>query len=157
MRSRVRSRTHGSVGSREHKLPLTRQIMAFKVTQGNVDDRAPVPDLVATLVGKLVGDKGYISQALTDELIEKGLQLITRIKKNMKNKLITLVDKILLRKRAIIESVNDQLKNISQIEHTRHRSVWTFMANILGGLIAYAMQPKKPSIAKTADPLLDMR
>lgn len=133
------------------------EIMAFKVTQGNVDDRAPVPDLVATLVGKLVGDKGYISQALTDELIEKGLQLITRIKKNMKNKLITLVDKILLRKRAIIESVNDQLKNISQIEHTRHRSVWNFMANILGGLIAYAMQPKKPSIAKTVDPLLDMR
>ena len=90
--------------------------MAFKVTQGNVDDRKPVPDLVATLVGKLVGDKGYISQALTDDLIEKGLQFITRVKKNMKNKLITLVDKMLLRKRAIIESVNDQLKNISQIE-----------------------------------------
>ena len=61
----------------------------------------------------------------------------------MKNKLITLVDKLLLRKRAIIESVNDQLKNISQIEHTRHRSLWNFMANILGGLIAYALQPKK--------------
>jgi hypothetical protein len=122
------------------------EIMAFKLTAGNVDDRKPVPNLVKDLIGKLVGDKGYISQELFDRLYHQGLQLITKIKKNMKNKLMSVADKLLLRKRAIIESVNDQLKNISQIEHTRHRSVWNFAVNILAGLCAYILQPKKPSI-----------
>lgn len=122
------------------------ELMAFKVTAGNVDDRNPVLDLMQNLVGKVFGDKGYISKFLSEGLLEKGTQLITRVRKNMKNKLISTADKLLLRKRSIIETVNDQLKNISQIEHTRHRSVWNFMVNILGGLIAYALQPKKPSI-----------
>lgn len=122
------------------------ELMAFKVTAANVDDRKPVPNLVKDLFGKLFGDKGYISQKLFDKLIGQGLQLITKIKKNMKNKLMVLTDKILLRKRAIIETVNDQLKNISQIEHTRHRSIFNFMGNILAALIAYMLQPKKPSL-----------
>jgi hypothetical protein len=122
------------------------ELMAFKVTRGNVDDRKPVPDLVKGLVGKLIGDKGYLSQPLFEQLYEQGLQLITKIKKNMKNKLMPIIDKVLLRKRAIIESVNDQLKNISQIEHTRHRSPWNFIVNLLCGLCAYALQPKKPSM-----------
>lgn len=130
------------------------ELMAFKLTSGNVDDREPVSDLVNNLIGKLIGDKGYISQKLFDELLGQGLQLITRIKKNMKNKLMPLLDKLLLRKRAVIESVNDQLKNISQIEHTRHRSVWNFMANILAALCAYALQPKKPSIRVQMQPLV---
>ena len=83
------------------------------------------------LFGKLFGDKGYISQKLFDELFGRGLQLITKIKKNMKNKLMPMMDKILLRKRSIIETINDQLKNISQIEHTRHRSPVGFMVNLL--------------------------
>jgi len=119
------------------------ELMAFKITKGNVDDREPVHALVKGLVGKLVGDKGYISNNLFLELWNDGLQLITKIKKNMKNKLMPLVDKILLRKRAVIESVNDQLKNISQIEHTRHRSVWNFACNVVAGLCAYSLQPKK--------------
>lgn len=122
------------------------ELMAFKLTKGNVDDRVAVVDLVKDLIGKLVGDKGYISQELFHQLYQQGLQLITRIRKNMKNKLMPLKDKILLRKRAVIESVNDQLKNISQIEHTRHRSIWNFIINILSALIAYSLQPKKPSI-----------
>lgn len=122
------------------------EIMAVKITAANVDDRKPVPDLVRHLIGKLFGDKGYLSQKLFDELSSNGLQLVTRLKKNMQNKLIPLIDRILLRKRALIETVNDQLKNISQIEHTRHRSVWNFMVNILGALIAYCLQPKKPSL-----------
>ena len=122
------------------------ELMAFKVTAANVDDREPVPDLVKNLVGKLIGDRGYISQPLFEELYQKGLQLVTRIRKNMKNKLMLLADKILLRKRAIIESVNDQLKNISQVEHTRHRSVFNFAVNILAALAAYVLQPKKPSL-----------
>lgn len=130
------------------------ELMSFKVTPGNVDDRKPVPNLMRTLIGKLIGDKGYISQKLHDILLEKSIQLITRVKKNMKNKLMPLIDKLLLRKRAVIESVNDQLKNISQIEHTRHRSVWNFITNLLGALIAYSLQPKKPSIRASMQNLL---
>jgi len=122
------------------------ELMAFKLTAGNRDDRKPVPDLVKHLTGKLFGDKGYISQELFEKLFKKGLQLVTRLKGNMKNKLMPIIDKLLLRKRSLIETVNDQLKNISQIEHTRHRSVWNFMVNILGALAAYALQPKKPSL-----------
>ena len=122
------------------------EIMAFKLTQATTDDREPVPSLTENLIGKLVGDRGYISQKLFDALFEKGLQLITKIKKNMKNKLMPLFDKLLLRKRAVKESVNDQLKNISQIEHSRHRSINNFMVNLLSGIAAYALQPKKPSL-----------
>jgi len=120
--------------------------MVFTLTAGNVDDRKPVPDLVKFLEGKLFGDKGYISQALFEKLYQQGLQLVTRLKSNMQNKLMPFIDKLLLRKRALIEAVNDQLKNISQVEYTRHRSIWNFMANILGALVAYALQPNKPSL-----------
>ena len=98
------------------------------------------------LWGKLFGDKGYISQALFEKLFEQGVQLITPISKNMKNRLMPVMDKLLLRKRSLIETVNDQLKNISQIEHTRHRSVYNIMVNLVAALIAYTMQPKKPSL-----------
>jgi|SRR5215813_7608779 len=122
------------------------ELMAYKVTTGNTDDRIPVEKMTKDLQGKLFGDRGYISQKLFDTLYQKGLQLITKIKKNMKNKLMLLFDKLLLRKRAIIESVNDQLKNISQIEHSRHRSVNNFMVNLMSGLAAYCLQPQKPSL-----------
>jgi len=132
------------------------ELLAFKLTPGNVDDRKPVPEMASDLFGKLIGDKGYISQKLFDELFGNGVQLITKIRKNMKNILMPIVDKILLRKRALIETVNDQLKNISQIEHTRHRSVYNFMVNIVAGLIAYTWQPKKPSLnlSQISDELL---
>ena len=122
------------------------ELLAVKLTPANVDDREPVPEMTRDLWGKLFGDKGYISQKLFDLLFDQSLQLITKIKKNMRNKLMPLLDKLLLRKRAIIETVNDQLKNISQIEHTRHRSMAGFMLNLLGGLIAYTYQDKKPSL-----------
>jgi hypothetical protein len=91
-------------------------------------------------------DKGYISSNLFKDLLNQNLKLITRLKSNMKNKLMDLSEKIILRKRAIIESVNDQLKNISQIEHSRHRSPSNFLVNLLSGLIAYSHQKKKPSL-----------
>lgn len=122
------------------------ELLAFKVTPANVDDRTPLPDLAKGLMGKIFDDKGYISQKLFDQLYRKGLQLVTKIKKNMKNKLMPLIDKILLRKRAIIESVIDQLKNISQIEHSRHRSIINFSVNLVAGLAAYSLQDKKPSL-----------
>jgi hypothetical protein len=123
------------------------EILACQITPGNVDDRKPVPALCKRLFGKLVADRGYISQPLFKQLLETfNVQLITRLKKNMKNRLMALIDKLLLRKRAIIESVVDQLKNISQIEHTRHRSPINAFINIIAGLIAYCHQPKKPSL-----------
>jgi hypothetical protein len=74
------------------------------------------------------------------------IQLITSLRRNMKNILMPLMDKILLRKRSLIETVNDQLKNIAQVEHTRHRSVLNFAVNLVAGLISYARQPKKPTL-----------
>ncbi len=122
------------------------ELLAFRLTPGNVDDRRPVPEMVKGLFGKLFADKGYVSQPLFEMLFEDGIQLITRLKTNMKNRLVSMFDKIMLRKRAVIESVVDQLKNVSQIEHTRHRSVANCMVNIVAGLIAYTWREKKPSL-----------
>jgi len=122
------------------------ELLSVKVTPGNVDDRAPVPTMTDSLWGKLYGDKGYLSQALFDELREKNITLITNIRRNMKPRLMALWDKLMLRKRFLIETVFDQLKNISQIEHSRHRSVTSFMVHLVAGLIAYTFQPEKPSL-----------
>ncbi len=122
------------------------EIMAFKLTDSRTDDRACVDDLTNGLTGELVGDKGCIKKALSESLFNRGLKLITRIRKNMKAKLMLLQDKVLLRERGIIETVNDQLKNTSQIEHTRHRLKYDFLVNILCGIIAYGLQPKKPKL-----------
>ncbi len=122
------------------------EILSFAITQANVDDRKPVPYLAKDLFGKLFGDRGYISQSLFEDLFSKGLHLITTLKSNMKNKFMALQDRLLLRKRFIIETINDQLKNISQIEHSRHRSPINFLLNLLAGLAAYQLQPKKPSL-----------
>ncbi len=121
-------------------------MLACCLTAGNSDDRRPVPKLVKRLFGKLFGDKGYLSQALFELLWEHGVQLITKIKSTMKNRLMDMADKLWQRQRAVIESIIDQLKNVSQIEHTRHRSLANFMVNVVCGLIAYSHQPKKPSL-----------
>lgn len=122
------------------------ELLAVQLTPGNTDDRKPVPHLTHKMFGKLFGDKGYISADLFHSLWERGVHLITFLKRNMKNALMPLMDKILLRKRSLIETVNDQLKNIAQIEHTRHRSVLNFMVNLVAGLISYTRQPKKPTL-----------
>lgn len=121
-------------------------LLACQITPGNVDDRKPLPHLARRLFGKLLGDKGYLSQRLFEALFAQGLELLTPLKKNMRNRLLPLSDKWLLRHRAIIETINDQLKNISQIEHSRHRSPTNFLVNVICGLIAYSHQPKKPSL-----------
>lgn len=122
------------------------EIMSFKLTKANVDDRKVVNDLTKNLTGKLVGDKGYISEKLFLKLLKKGLHLITKMKKNMKNKLIPLSDKILLKSRGIIESVIGQLKNICQIEHSRHRNTTNFFVNMISGIAAYNFKAKKPQL-----------
>jgi hypothetical protein len=123
---------------------------SFCLTPGNVEDRQPVPQLARQarrLFGKLFGDKGDISQAFTEQLIvEHGVHLVTLLRKTMRNRLMEVSDKLLLRTRAVIDSSNDQLKNICQIEHSRHRSPANFLINLLGGLIASCHLPKKPSL-----------
>jgi transposase len=133
------------------------ELLAFHLTPGNTDDRKPVAKLARGLYGKLFGDRGYISQALQAVLSQQGLQLITKIKKNMKQRLLSVWDQLLLRKRALIETINDQLKNICQIEHSRHRSPANFLVNVMAALIAYTYKEKLPSLnlrVKELDKLL---
>lgn len=103
------------------------------------------------IFGKLFGDKGYISKDLFEQMFVDGVHLITKVKKNMKNSMMLLADKIHLKKRALIETVNDELKNMCQVEHTRHRSFNNFIANMLAALITYSYFPKKPSINNIND------
>lgn len=134
-----------------HKLHLIinhlGDILNFEITPGNVSDNNPelLKHLFKNLIGKIFGDKGYISQ-LNEFFRERGLELITKIKSNMKNKLINIQDKLILRKRGVIESVLDILTSVQDIEHTRHRSPANALCHVLGGLIAYDLYPEKPSI-----------
>ncbi|HEV2404413.1 MAG TPA: IS982 family transposase [Ktedonobacterales bacterium] len=131
------------------------ELLAFCLTPGNTDDRAPLPRLVRRLVGKLFADKGYVSQPLAEALfLQHGLRLITKLRRTMRNRLPPLGDKLLLRKRAMIETIVDQLKNICQREHSRHRSPLNFVVHLMAGLIAYCHPPKNPSLRLDAEPLL---
>jgi hypothetical protein len=125
------------------------EVLNFAITQANVDDREPLKNesFLKAIFGKLFADKGYISDKLTKILFVNDIHLITSIRNNMKNSLMTMSDKIMLRKRSVIETVNDELKNICQVEHSRHRSFANFITNIVAGLIAYSFLPKKPSIS----------
>ena len=123
------------------------EILAVSLTPGNVDDRTPIPGMTNGLWGKLFGDKGYISKELKDKLMNNKLQLVTPIKKRMKPIEFKEEDKVLLRKRSIIETVNDILKNSCHIEHSRHRSVTNFLVNLVSSLIAYTYRDKLPSIS----------
>lgn len=124
------------------------EILTFTITQASEDDRTPLKQerFLDKIYGKLFADKGYVGKDLAKLLFIDGIQMITHIKNNMKNCLMTLSDKILLRKRSVIETVNDELKNICQVEHSRHRSFGNFLTNLISGLIAYSFLPKKPQI-----------
>lgn len=93
------------------------------------DDRKPVKELAADLPVRLYGDKGYISQAVTDDLAQEGITLVTGQRKNMNAKEL-FFDRAMLSKRFIIEAINSQLKNISQIEHSHHRILHGFLCSI---------------------------
>lgn len=122
------------------------EIIAVKLTRGNVDDRAPVPNLVKHLTGLLFGDKGYISKELFTHLQSQGLKLVTGIKKGMRNILMPLYEKQMLRKRSIIETVFDYLKNKFELEHSRHRSIWNFLVHIISTLVIYSLKTTKPKV-----------
>ena len=162
------------------------ELLNFMITPGDVDDRKPLEykAFVEFIYGKLVADKGYISKNLFvkpneqsqvylsyamarngriytnlfQRLFVDGIQLITKLKNNMKGALMSVSDKLLLRKRAIIETVNDELKNIAQVEHSRHRCFDNFIVNLLGAIAAYCMFPKKPciNVQRTLDTQLSL-
>lgn len=123
------------------------ELLAVQLTPGNVDDRQPVPELLQSVFGKVFADRGDVSASLAQQLWEQfQIQFFAKPRRTMKNHLMLLMGKVLSRKRVIIETIIDQLKNISQIEHSRHRSPVNFCVNLICGLIAYAHQPKKPAI-----------
>jgi transposase len=126
------------------------EVLSFYLTKGNVDDRntKAITSMTRDIFGKLFGDKGYLSKALADVLFGNGIQLITQVRRNMKSQALSNEEKLLLRKRSVIETVNDELKNICQVEHTRHRSISGFLLNLMGAIAAYSFFPKKPSIKK---------
>lgn len=129
------------------------ELLNFMITPGDVDDRKPLEykTFVDFIYGRLVADKGYIGKNLFQKLFVDGIQLITKLKSNMKGALMRVSDKLLLRKRAIIETVNDELKNIAQVEHSRHRCFDNFVVNTLAALAAYCFFPKKPCIRVQRD------
>jgi hypothetical protein len=124
------------------------EILSFVITQGNVDDRHPLSmeSFIHNVSGKLYADRGYVSQKLAEILFIDGIHFVAKMRNNMKGGELPLQDRLMLRKRAVIESVNDELKNICQIEHTRHRCFANFITNLIAGLLAYSFLPKKPSI-----------
>ena len=122
------------------------QIMAAKVTSGNVDDRIPLAEITEGLTGKYYADKRYIGKNIFKILWNKGLHLVTGIRSNMKNYLMPLIDKIILRKRFLIEIVFGVLKTDMQLEHSRHRSPINAFINILACLIAYSCKTNKPAM-----------
>ena len=124
------------------------EIPNYMLTPGDIDDRKPLEyeSFMEFIYGKLIGDKGYISKHLFNKLFVDGIQLITKLKSNMKGATMSVSDALLLRKRAIIETVNDELKNIAQVEHSRHRCFNNFIVNMLGAIAAYSLFPKKPEI-----------
>jgi transposase len=131
------------------------ELLACQLTPGNTDDRRPVLKLTERVWGRLFADKGYLSQSLTRDLLRmRQLRLVTHVKRNMANRLLLLHDKLLLRRRSIMETVFDQLKHLMQLEHTRHRSPTNFAVNLVAGLIAYCHQPNKPSIYRHGRPQL---
>jgi IS5 family transposase len=126
------------------------QVVALKITPGNTADTTVLDEMTRHLTGKLYADKGYIGHMLFSKLWQRGLHLITSIRRTMKNHLMPLADKVMLRKRFLIETVLDTLKSDMGIEHSRHRSAVNAMVHILSCLVAYAFRPGKPSISLTA-------
>jgi hypothetical protein len=124
------------------------EIISFVITRGNADDRRPLSmkSFVRSVSGKLYADRGYISKKPAEILFVDGIHFVAKMRNHMKGGELPLQDRLMLRKRAVIESVNDELKNICQTEHTGHRCFTNFITNLTAGLPAYSFLPKKPSV-----------
>jgi transposase len=123
------------------------ELIRIKLTPGNTNDRKPIPEMCRGLFGLLFADKGYVGQTLAETLKDMGIKLVTTLKKNMKPVPLTAFEKAVLKRRSLIETVFDELKNLCQIEHTRHRSVNNFVVNLMAGIVAYCLSDTKPSLS----------
>jgi hypothetical protein len=121
-----------------------REIVALKLTPGNVNDTTPVPELTKDLVGKLFGDKGYIGKKLAEELLRRGLALMTRVRSNMKSLPVSFFDKALLNGRNIAETIIGHIKEFSSLRLPKHRSVFNAFTHITAAVIAYQIDPLSP-------------
>jgi Transposase DDE domain len=123
------------------------QVVQLLITPANFTDnnKAVLDNLLADIQGKCFADKGYLT-TFFEHFLQKGVQIITKIRKNMKNKLMPMIDGVWLRKRAVIESINDILMSVLDIDHTRHRSPWNAIIHAITGINAYSYYPQKPSI-----------
>jgi hypothetical protein len=127
------------------------EIINFYITPGNIADNNNelLELLTQDMFGKIFGDKGYlVNPDLYRKLYERGVQLITKIRKNMNNVLMSMMDKLLLRKRGTIESAIGVLKEFFDIEHSRHRSQKNFLCHVLSAITAYFFKSDKPSIVQ---------
>lgn len=122
-------------------------LVRLAITPGNVNDRTPVRSMVKGMMTRLIGDKGYLSQTLFNDLFQNGVTLITKIKRNMKNKLMGMTDKMMLMRRFFIETIFSSLKSLGTLIHSRHRSPVNAFAHIISALIAYQIRPDKPSLS----------
>jgi hypothetical protein len=130
-----------------------RQIVALKLTKGNVSDTTPVPGLTKDLVGKLFGDKGYIGKKLAEELLRRGLALMTHVRRNMKALPISLRDKALLNGRNIAETIIGHIKEFSSLRLPKHRSVFNAFTHITAAITAYQIDPLLPKPVRAFVPL----
>ena len=122
------------------------EVLDVALTPGNIDDRNPLRKFAERLHGSLYADRGYISKDLRETLGAQGVNLVYKVRKNMKPLPLSVSDEALLKKRMLIESVIRELKTQMQVEHTRHRSFENFQVNVFSALIAYQLLENKPSL-----------
>ena len=122
------------------------ELLKVKFTAGNRDDRAAIKSMTKNIHGKVFADRGYISRTLFKSLHHQGIQLVTRLRKNMNNILMTSYDKAMLLKRCLIETVIGRIKLLNKFEHSRHRSTPNAFTHMLASLINYQLLENKPSI-----------
>jgi len=147
----IAAKGHTSVGFffgfKLHMLVNTNgEIVRLAITPGNVDDRTPVRSMMTGIATKLIGDKGYISQALSRDLLQHGTTLITKARKNMEQKILGIQDKMMLLKRCFIETVFSSMKCLNTLIHHRHRHPINAFAHIFAALIHYQLRDDKPSL-----------
>lgn len=121
-------------------------VVRLCITPGNVHDTKPVLNMMKNISAKLIGDKGYLSKDLFQKLFQKGSMLITKIRKNMKNCLMNVADKLMLMRRSFIETIFSSLKSLNTLFHHRHRSPINAFVQLLAGLINYQLRDDKPSL-----------
>jgi len=122
------------------------EIVRLTITPGNVDDRLTVRDMLKNIEAKLIADKGYLSQTLLEDLFELRTTLITKVRKNMKNRLMGIIDRLILMKRCFIESIFLLMKSFGIMVHHHHRSPFNAFSHLIAGLINYQLRSDKPTL-----------